>query len=163
MAGSTLPKSDERRPPNFLTISEHSCIVLLFIPCGKSVASNVVWFVAAMIFMTPAAPAAEPEYSFSHLAGSTGGPAFMKGSGTSALQWPARDGARFSRESLRRRCRKFNHPKAEKSGTSGIVLLEVYDADVKVSGSNFANIATRAYSTAGNGVTLGGFVISGNA
>ena len=49
-----------------------------------------------------------------------------------------------------------------KSSTSGIVLLEVYDADATASGSNFANIATRAYSTSGNGVTIGGFVISGD-
>jgi hypothetical protein len=48
-----------------------------------------------------------------------------------------------------------------KSATSGIVLLEVYDADGSVS-SKFVNIATRAYSTTGNGVAIGGFVISGN-
>jgi len=50
-----------------------------------------------------------------------------------------------------------------KGGTSGIVLLEVYDADTANVGSSFVNIATRADSTAGNGVTIGGFVVSGSA
>jgi hypothetical protein len=50
-----------------------------------------------------------------------------------------------------------------KSATAGIVLLEVYDADVTGGASTFVNIATRAYSTSGNGVTIGGFVISGGA
>ncbi|MEO6001967.1 MAG: immunoglobulin domain-containing protein [Opitutus sp.] len=50
-----------------------------------------------------------------------------------------------------------------KGGTSGVVLLEVYDADDVVGGSTFSNIATRAFSTTGNGVTIGGFVISGGA
>jgi hypothetical protein len=45
------------------------------------------------------------------------------------------------------------------AGTSGVVLLEVYDADNTA--SKFVNIATRAYSTTGNGVTIGGFVING--
>jgi hypothetical protein len=45
------------------------------------------------------------------------------------------------------------------SGTSGVVLLEVYDADDTP--STFVNIATRAYSTSANGVTIGGFVING--
>lgn len=49
-----------------------------------------------------------------------------------------------------------------KGGTSGVVLLEVYDAETTATGSSFVNIATRAYSTSGNGVTIGGFVISGN-
>jgi len=49
-----------------------------------------------------------------------------------------------------------------KNGTSGIVLLEVYDADATTVPSKFVNIATRAYSTTGNGVTIGGFVISGS-
>jgi subtilisin family serine protease len=48
-----------------------------------------------------------------------------------------------------------------KSATSGVVLLEVYDADGGV-GSKFVNIATRAYATTGSGVAIGGFVISGN-
>ena len=48
-------------------------------------------------------------------------------------------------------------------GTSGVVLLEVYDADAGGGGSRFANIATRAFSTTGNGVTIGGFVVSGAA
>jgi hypothetical protein len=46
-------------------------------------------------------------------------------------------------------------------GSSGIVLLEVYDADT--SSATFVNIATRAYSTTANGVTIGGFVINGGA
>jgi hypothetical protein len=50
-----------------------------------------------------------------------------------------------------------------KGGTSGIVLLEVYDADAAPGGSTFANIATRAFSTTGNGVTIGGFVVAGGA
>jgi hypothetical protein len=49
-----------------------------------------------------------------------------------------------------------------KAGTSGIVLLEVYDAD-PATGASFSNISTRAYSTTGNGVTIGGFVVSGSA
>ncbi|MEO6001667.1 MAG: matrixin family metalloprotease [Opitutus sp.] len=49
-----------------------------------------------------------------------------------------------------------------KGASSGIVLLEVYDADSGASSSSFSNIATRAYSTTGNGVTIGGFVISGS-
>lgn len=47
------------------------------------------------------------------------------------------------------------------AGTSGVVLLEVYDADGGIN-SKFVNIATRAYSTTGNGVAIGGFVISGS-
>ncbi|HTO04166.1 MAG TPA: hypothetical protein VL069_10720, partial [Opitutus sp.] len=50
-----------------------------------------------------------------------------------------------------------------KNDSSGIVLLEVYDADASTGGSRFANIATRAFSTSGNGVTIGGFVVSGAA
>jgi hypothetical protein len=51
-----------------------------------------------------------------------------------------------------------------KGGTSGVVLLEVYDADAPgARGSTFANIATRAFATTGNGVTIGGFVVSGGA
>ncbi len=47
--------------------------------------------------------------------------------------------------------------------SSGVVLLEVYDADAAATGTNFSNISTRAYATTGNGVTIGGFVVSGNA
>ncbi len=50
-----------------------------------------------------------------------------------------------------------------KGDTSGIVLVEVYDLDAVGSGSAFVNISTRAYSTTGNGVTIGGFVVSGSA
>ncbi|HTO05102.1 MAG TPA: hypothetical protein VL069_15430, partial [Opitutus sp.] len=46
-------------------------------------------------------------------------------------------------------------------GTSGIVLIEIYDADPAPSAVKFANIASRAYCTTNNGVTIGGFVISG--
>jgi hypothetical protein len=49
-----------------------------------------------------------------------------------------------------------------KGGGSGIVLLEVYDADLTPNEASFFNISTRAYATTGNGVTIGGFVISGN-
>jgi len=48
-----------------------------------------------------------------------------------------------------------------KNATSGVVLLEVYDADGGGT-TKFVNIATRAYATTGNGVAIGGFVISGN-
>jgi hypothetical protein len=46
------------------------------------------------------------------------------------------------------------------NNTSGIVLLEVYDADA--GGSSFSNIASRVRCTTNNGVAIGGFVISGN-
>jgi hypothetical protein len=48
-------------------------------------------------------------------------------------------------------------------GGSGIVLLEIYDADTATSDSSFVNLAARAYATTGDRVTIGGFVISGNA
>ena len=47
-----------------------------------------------------------------------------------------------------------------KNSTSGITLLEVYEADS--SGSTFLNIASRVRCTTGNGVAIGGFVIAGN-
>ena len=47
------------------------------------------------------------------------------------------------------------------NNTSGIVLLEVYDADTGTPGSKFVNISCRADCTTGNGVAIGGFVISG--
>lgn len=50
-----------------------------------------------------------------------------------------------------------------REGASGIVLLEVYDADNADQQASFYDIATRAYSTGGNGVTIGGFVITGSA
>lgn len=46
-------------------------------------------------------------------------------------------------------------------GTSGIVLLEVYDADESAGGSPFVNIATRAWAGTGDRVAIGGFVIGG--
>ncbi len=48
-----------------------------------------------------------------------------------------------------------------RNDASGIVLLEVYDADAGSPGAKFVNIATRAYATTGNGVAIGGFVIVG--
>lgn len=48
-----------------------------------------------------------------------------------------------------------------KSGSAGIVLIEAYDADVTAKASTFVNLSTRAHSTPGNGVTIGGLVISG--
>jgi hypothetical protein len=47
-----------------------------------------------------------------------------------------------------------------KNNTSGIVLLEVYEADSD--GSSFVNIASRVRCTTNNGVAIGGFVVSGN-
>lgn len=49
-----------------------------------------------------------------------------------------------------------------KNSSTGVVLLEVYDADPSNTAARFVNIATRAYSTTGSGVTIGGFVISGS-
>lgn len=46
-------------------------------------------------------------------------------------------------------------------GTAGIVLIEIYDADAAPSGATFTSIASRAFCTTNNGVTIGGFVISG--
>jgi hypothetical protein len=50
-----------------------------------------------------------------------------------------------------------------KNDTSGIVLLEIYDAEPDSAASLFVNIAARGHSQTGNGVAIGGFVISGNA
>ncbi len=52
---------------------------------------------------------------------------------------------------------------AGKNGTSGIVLIEVYDADSSTNGSTLVNISTRAYCATGDNVTIGGFVVAGNA
>ncbi len=49
-----------------------------------------------------------------------------------------------------------------KNGSSGIVLLEVYDADLANEASGFAGIATRAYGEGGDRVPIGGFVVTGN-
>ncbi len=49
----------------------------------------------------------------------------------------------------------------DKSSASGVVLIEVYDADLGTGSSTFANISARAYCTTGNNVTIGGFVIAG--
>ncbi len=48
-----------------------------------------------------------------------------------------------------------------KNGSSGIVLLEVYDADQGAGTSRFVNIATRAGSGTGDSVAIGGFVVTG--
>ncbi len=48
-----------------------------------------------------------------------------------------------------------------KNNSSGIVLIEVYDADI--GGSSFAGIASRALSTTNNNVAIGGFVVAGTA
>ncbi len=50
-----------------------------------------------------------------------------------------------------------------KGGTAGIVLLEVYDADTANDSARFVNIASRADCTTGDGVAIGGFVITGSA
>lgn len=50
-----------------------------------------------------------------------------------------------------------------KNSTSGIVLIEVYDADTSSSTAKLVNISTRANCSTGNSVTIGGFVVSGNA
>lgn len=50
-----------------------------------------------------------------------------------------------------------------KSATSGIVLVEAYDADATGEGAALVNISTRAYCTTGNGVSIAGFVVAGNA
>lgn len=50
-----------------------------------------------------------------------------------------------------------------RGNTSGIGLVEAYDAAPTDTGATFLNISTRAYCTTGNGVTIGGFVISGTA
>ena len=47
-------------------------------------------------------------------------------------------------------------------GTTGIVLLEVYDADLAGTASSLVNISTRALGKTGNDVTIGGFVIGGH-
>ena len=49
-----------------------------------------------------------------------------------------------------------------KNGSSGIVLLEVYDADLSNEASGFSGIATRAYGEGGDRVPIGGFVVTGN-
>jgi hypothetical protein len=48
-----------------------------------------------------------------------------------------------------------------KNATSGIVLIEVYDADAANTDARFVNISSRAYATTGDAVAIGGFVISG--
>jgi sugar lactone lactonase YvrE len=48
-----------------------------------------------------------------------------------------------------------------KTGSPGVVLLEAYDVEPDAVDPCFINIATRAKSAAGNGVTIGGFVVEG--
>ncbi len=52
---------------------------------------------------------------------------------------------------------------AGKNQTTGIVLVEVYDADSADSAATLVNISTRAYCGAGDSVAIGGFGVSGNA
>lgn len=47
------------------------------------------------------------------------------------------------------------------AATSGIVLLEVYDAETANHNANFVDIAARARCETGNRIAIGGFVISG--
>jgi subtilisin family serine protease/outer membrane protein assembly factor BamB len=49
-----------------------------------------------------------------------------------------------------------------KNDTSGIVLLEIYDADTANHNAYFVDIAARAQAGAGTRVAIGGFVISGS-
>ncbi len=49
------------------------------------------------------------------------------------------------------------------STSSGIVLLEVYDVDSAGVSARFVNLATRVWSSTGNNVAIGGFVVTGNA
>lgn len=46
---------------------------------------------------------------------------------------------------------------------TGVVLLEVYDADADITASRFSNISTRAHCVTGSGVAIGGFVIAGDS
>ena len=50
-----------------------------------------------------------------------------------------------------------------KSGATGVVLLEVYDADPSNPSATLVNLSARARATTGSGVTIGGFVVNGNA
>lgn len=50
-----------------------------------------------------------------------------------------------------------------KGAGPGVVLVEVYDADVGTPGARLVNIATRAYAATGNSVAIGGFVVTGNS
>lgn len=50
-----------------------------------------------------------------------------------------------------------------KGSNSGVVLLEVYDTEGSAANSRFMSIATRAFSSAGNNVAIGGFVVTGKA
>ncbi len=50
-----------------------------------------------------------------------------------------------------------------KGSSSGIVLLEVYDTEGSSADSRFMSIATRAFSSTGNNVAIGGFVVTGKA
>jgi hypothetical protein len=49
-----------------------------------------------------------------------------------------------------------------KNESSGVVLLEVYDADPGNLAAKFVNIATRAQANPGDRVAIGGFVIAGS-
>ena len=49
-----------------------------------------------------------------------------------------------------------------KDNTSGVVLVEVYDADPMSANATLVNISARAYCTTGNGVSIGGYVVNGH-
>ena len=49
-----------------------------------------------------------------------------------------------------------------KSGGTGLGLVEVYDLDDSSSGSELANISTRALVGVGDNVVIGGFILGGN-
>lgn len=49
-----------------------------------------------------------------------------------------------------------------KANTTGVVLIEVYDADTSDNGTSLVNISSRARASTGNGVAIGGFVVNGN-
>jgi len=50
-----------------------------------------------------------------------------------------------------------------KANGTGIVLLEVYDADPGITGANLINISARLHAGTGNKVAIGGFVVAGGA
>lgn len=50
-----------------------------------------------------------------------------------------------------------------KNSTTGIELVEVYDADASDSTTTLVNMSTRSYCATGDSVTIGGFVVTGNS
>ncbi len=49
-----------------------------------------------------------------------------------------------------------------KNGSAGVVLTEIYDADLNPGGSTLAAISGRVYCGTNNDVAIGGFVVTGN-